>query len=214
MLFTKSDSIVCNSFATLSDVERLFKGNPSAKRVIYAPLPDLITKGALVRKKRFIMVSGPFHKNATNALKAFEIFKQKHPGFTFSIFGDCPPDEIKISARCGVMVESMSGYNESLATSSGLIFCSFHEGLGLPPLEAMSHGCPMVLSDLPVLHETCGDAGFYADPRNITSITQGMEELVRNQDIWTQKSYNGGLRYRGMSNNAGKEWLTLYNNLA
>jgi len=72
----------------------------------------------------------------------------------------------------------------------------------------------MILSDLPVLHETCGDAGLYVDPRNITSIMQGMEEVAFNQDIWIQKSCNGGERYRGMSDNAGKEWLTLYNGLA
>jgi Glycosyltransferase len=210
MLFAKSNSIVCNSHATLSDVERLFKGNRSMKRVIYPPLPDTVEKSALVREKRFIMVSGPYHKNAANAIRAFEFFKQKHPGFTFSIYGECSPEELKT----GITIEPMKRYNQALATSSGLIFCSFHEGLGLPPLEAMSLGCPMVLSDLPVLHETCGDAGFYADPRNITSITQGMEELAHNQDFWTQKSFNGGVRYRGMSNNAGKEWLTLYNDLA
>jgi hypothetical protein len=43
---------------------------------------------------------------------------------------------------------------------------------------------------------------------------QGMEEVAFNQDIWIQKSCNGGERYRGMSDNAGKEWLTLYNGLA
>jgi len=74
---------------------------------------------------------------------------------------DSHSEEIKIRAtpEPGVTIESMKGYEEGLATSSGLIFCSYHEGLGLPPLEAMSNGCPMILSDLPVLHETCGDAG-------------------------------------------------------
>ena len=166
ILFTKSDCIACNSFVTLSDVERLFKGSPFLKRVIYAPLPDTIAKGrpwSVI--KRFIMVGGPVHKNVTNAITAFRLFRQKHPEFTFSIFDDSPSEEIKICGdEAGVTVKSMSGYNEALATSSGLIFCSFHEGLGLPPLEAMSNECPMVLSDLPVLHETCGDAGMYVDP--------------------------------------------------
>ena len=41
-----------------------------------------------------------------------------------------------------------------------------------------------------------------------------MEEVIDNQDIWIQKSRDGEKRYRGMSDNAGKEWITLYNDLA
>jgi glycosyltransferase involved in cell wall biosynthesis len=214
-LFGKANSVVCISHATLSDVKRLFKCGPPAKRVIYVPLHGDFPKGASIREKRFVMVSGPYHKNAKNVLKAFEFFKQKHPEYKLSVYGDCLPEGITLDEGAGgVRVESMNGYDEGLATSSGLLFCSFHEGLGLPPLEAMAHGCPLVLSDLPVLHETCGDAGFYVDPRNIPSILHGMEDLACNQDLWTQKSWNGGVRYRGMSENAGKEWLTLYNGLA
>lgn len=214
ILFSKTDCVACNSFATLSNVESLFKGKSFLKKVIYAPLPGSFKNGALVRDKRFIMVGGPVHKNVTNAITAFRLFRQKHPEFKFSIFDDSPSEEIKIGEdEAGVTVKSMSGYNEALATSSGLIFCSFHEGLGLPPLEAMSNECPMVLSNLPVLHETCGDAGMYVDPRNITSILQGMEEVIDNQDIWIQKSRDGEKRYRGMSDDAGKEWITLYNDL-
>jgi glycosyltransferase involved in cell wall biosynthesis len=215
-LFANANSIVCNSHATLSDVKMLFKGGTPAKKVVYVPLHGTFTKDASVREKRFVMVSGPYHKNAVNVLTTFRFFKQKHPEYKLSIYGDCPPEGITSSAGAspGIRFEPMSGYDEGLATSSGLLFCSFHEGLGLPPLEAMAHGCPMILSDLQVLHETCGDAGLYVDPRNITSILQGMEEVAHNQDVWTQKSRNGGARYRGMSENAGKEWLSLYNGLA
>ena len=216
MLFANANSIVCISSATRSDVGRLFRMNPSTIKVIYVPITITIAHRPSVREKRFIMVGGPPYKNAVYTIRAFGFFRQKHPKFTLSILSDSPLKEIKMSsaAEPGVTLESMKGYNKSLATSSGLIFCSFHEGLGLPPLEAMSNGCPMILSDLPVLHETCGDAGLYVDPRNITSIMQGMEEVAFNQDIWIQKSCNGGERYRGMSDNAGKEWLTLYNGLA
>jgi glycosyltransferase involved in cell wall biosynthesis len=51
-----------------------------------------------------------------------------------------------------------------LADSLCLAFPSFVEGFGLPPLEAMSLGCPVVVSDRSCLPEICGDAALYASP--------------------------------------------------
>ena len=46
------------------------------------------------------------------------------------------------------------------------IFPSFVEGMGFPPLEALSCGVPVCVSDIPVLHEFCGDSVHYFDPYN------------------------------------------------
>jgi len=54
--------------------------------------------------------------------------------------------------------------DELLARALALIFVSLDEGQGLPPLEAMAAGCPVICSDIPVLRETCGDAAWYVDP--------------------------------------------------
>src|SRR5207253_1940106 len=44
------------------------------------------------------------------------------------------------------------------------IFPSFYEGFGLPPLEAMHCGCPVIVSDRASLPEVCGEAAVYCDP--------------------------------------------------
>ncbi|MBI5122412.1 glycosyltransferase family 4 protein [Candidatus Roizmanbacteria bacterium] len=59
------------------------------------------------------------------------------------------------------------------------ISASLMEGFGLPPLEAMSASCPVLLSDIPSFREVCKDAAFYFDPYSINSIKQQME-LVYN----------------------------------
>jgi glycosyltransferase involved in cell wall biosynthesis len=46
------------------------------------------------------------------------------------------------------------------------LFPSFYEGFGIPPLEAMSCGCPVVVSDIPVMHEIFGDSVHYINPNN------------------------------------------------
>ena len=52
------------------------------------------------------------------------------------------------------------------------IFPSLYEGFGLPPVEAMSCGCPVLASDIPVLKEICGDAALYFNPHDITDMRQ------------------------------------------
>jgi glycosyltransferase involved in cell wall biosynthesis len=56
-----------------------------------------------------------------------------------------------------------------LVDSLCLAFPSFSEGFGLPPLEAMSLGCPVVVSDRSCLPEICGDAALYASPTDPTA---------------------------------------------
>jgi len=62
-----------------------------------------------------------------------------------------------------------------------LAFPSLYEGFGLPPLEAMSVGCPVVCSRVASLPEVMGDAAEYVDPYDIESIATGLERLLRDR---------------------------------
>ncbi|UJS03200.1 glycosyltransferase family 4 protein [Cylindrospermopsis raciborskii] len=58
------------------------------------------------------------------------------------------------------------------------VFPSLYEGFGLPPLEAMSLGCPVITSNVSCLPEVCGNAALYVDPYSSESIRQGVEKLI------------------------------------
>lgn len=67
--------------------------------------------------------------------------------------------------------------------ASCLAYTSFYEGFGLPPLEAMACGCPVVVSDASSIPEACGDAAYYVDPHNIDSISEGICKVVTDETL-------------------------------
>ncbi len=63
------------------------------------------------------------------------------------------------------------------------VFPSLYEGFGLPPLEAMACGCPVVVSNVASLPEVCGDAAYYVDPYNVKSIAEGMQKVLTDDTL-------------------------------
>ncbi|MGY2897559.1 glycosyltransferase involved in cell wall biosynthesis [Curtobacterium sp. PvP017] len=55
-----------------------------------------------------------------------------------------------------------------------MLFMSLDEGYGLPPIEALASGAPVIASDLPVFHEVLGDAVTYVDPRNTVGVADAV----------------------------------------
>ena len=78
-----------------------------------------------------------------------------------------------------------------LSNSIGLLYLSKHEGFGLPPLEAMSLGCPVVTTKFSSIPEICGNSAIYVDPDNINEITQAMEKLEKNMDLRSEFKEKG-----------------------
>lgn len=61
--------------------------------------------------------------------------------------------------------------------ASCFVFPSFYEGFGLPPLEAMACGCPVIASTAPAVREVCGDAALYFDPHRPEELAQRLREF-------------------------------------
>jgi glycosyltransferase involved in cell wall biosynthesis len=84
-------------------------------------------------------------------------------------------------------LDLVSVYN--LATAA--IMPSLYEGFGLPVLEAMACGCPVITSKEGSLPEVAGDAAFYIDAYDVKSITEGIKEVFGNKQLREDLSKKG-----------------------
>jgi glycosyltransferase involved in cell wall biosynthesis len=80
------------------------------------------------------------------------------------------------------------------------VFPSFYEGFGLPPLEAMTCGCPVVVSRAASLPEVCGDAAMYCNPHDPVDIAHAIDEVIGNPAL------QDDLRHRGAERAAEFSW--------
>jgi len=81
-------------------------------------------------------------------------------------------------------------YENTLA----LVFPSFYEGFGLPPLEAMTCGCPVIISEQPALLEVCGDAALHCRADDAAQITRHMQALLSDASMRTRLAAAGKQR--------------------
>ena len=84
--------------------------------------------------------------------------------------------------------------------ASAFCFPSLVEGFGIPPLEAMASGCPVLAADIPALREVLGDAAMFADPFSVDALRDGLERVLEDAEL------QSALRERGARQAADFSW--------
>jgi glycosyltransferase involved in cell wall biosynthesis len=98
--------------------------------------------------------------------------------------------------------------------ASLFVFPSFYEGFGLPPLEAMACGTPVVSSDLTSMPEVCGDAAVYCDPHNIEDIKNKIELVLNDVNLQNSMIQKGFERAKHFTwDKAAKEHMKVFQSL-
>jgi glycosyltransferase involved in cell wall biosynthesis len=104
--------------------------------------------------------------------------------------------------------------NALLQKASLLVFPSFYEGFGLPPLEAMAVGCPTVVSNVASIPEVCADASYYVDPYSVDSIAMGIYSVLTDVALRHQLIERGLKRARQFSwDDSGEEHMKVFRHL-
>ncbi|MDR4509890.1 MAG: glycosyltransferase family 4 protein [Candidatus Brocadiaceae bacterium] len=95
------------------------------------------------------------------------------------------------------------------------VFPSLIEGFGLPVLEAMAHGTPVIASDIPVLSEVVGDAAILVDPYDITALSNAISRTLLDEDMRKSLIMKCSERIKVFSwDNTVRKTLSIYEKLA
>lgn len=145
-------------------------------------------------KKPYILFIGnrKKHKNLTLLVKAFAriVHKLQHylviAGTKENYIDevDVLIKELKLSDRVIEFNTPSDDIVISLYQYADLfVFPSLFEGFGLPPLEAVTVGCPVILSDIPVLREVFDNAGYYFNPYSEKDLAEKILFILTNRNI-------------------------------
>lgn len=188
----RADHIICISENTRSDLISILNVPEAKISVVYlghslSCPPDAIRPVA--HEKPFVLYVGnrEGYKNFTLLLRAFASSQLLKEDFSIVCFGGgkATPGEMDLVTSLGLAanaVDFVAGDDSVLAglyaSAKAFVYPSLYEGFGIPPLEAMAFGCPVVCANTSSLPEVVGDAAELFDPESETDLRAAMEKVV------------------------------------
>jgi glycosyltransferase involved in cell wall biosynthesis len=218
-----ADAVMTVSRATAEDVARYFK-IPNARAIWngidhshFKPLPAAQVASTLVATFKqtnpyFLYLARLEHpaKNHIRLIEAFEQFAQAEPARTEDlIFGGADWHGAEVIHRriaasplrnrirnLGFVAKSDLAVLYNGATA--MVYPSLFEGFGLPPIEAMACGCPVISSPRGSLREVVGYAAYLINPEDVADIATGLASApvtARDRETWSRRGIDHAARF-------------------
>jgi glycosyltransferase involved in cell wall biosynthesis len=213
---------------TKNEMEKLFGIPPERIEVVYNAIDERFLRGHASAADRQLVVQRyqvtyPFllyagrispHKNVVRMIEAFSALKTQLekdgelPDLKLIIIGDDlsgNPDLRRTVVRSGVQhdvrflgfvpIEVLRIFYDMAKI---FVFATLYEGFGLPPLEAMAHGTPVVASNVSSLPEVVGNAAVLVNPENVFEIMRALHRVLLDQSLrerMKERSYRQAARF-------------------
>ncbi len=232
----KADKIIAVSYATKNDLIKYGKIKKEKIKVIYNGYDNTVFKPMNfsleeIKKFRekyhlpenFILYVGTLEKrkNIENLIRALNVLKKKKKKYSLVILG-------KKGWKYENIFNLIKKYNlhEQIIfmgyvpqhdlpifynLAKVFVYPSLYEGFGLPPLEAMACGCPVITSNVSSIPEIVGDAGILIDPYNYIELAKRIEEVMENASLRKELIQKGLKRAKRFSwEKCAKETYEVY----
>lgn len=220
-----SDLIITVSEASKRDIVEILDVDPDRVAVTWQPsdlapltdqerrdLPRVLSRFGLAEQGYALFVGAIEPKK--NLRRLIEAFLETDSDMPLVIVGRKAwmwEDEIGFIEALGEAPRSrlrFLGYAERddlrrlYAGAQMFLFPSLYEGFGLPPLEAMNAGCPVLASDRGSLPEVCGDGAVYADAMDRDDLRRKIEQMMGDEALRARLSDAGRRRAQAFSQEA------------
>jgi glycosyltransferase involved in cell wall biosynthesis len=219
-----AERIFAVSNFTKTEIEKLFGISSDRIEVVYNAIDERFLAGHASAADRDLLaqryqITYPFllyagrispHKNVVRMIEAFSALKTElerdklFPDLKLIIIGDDlsgNPDLRRTVVRSGVQndvrflgfipIEVLRIFYDSAKI---FVFPSLYEGFGLPPLEAMVHGTPVVTSNVSSLPEVVGNAAVLVNPENVFEIKRALHRVLTDQALRDRMKERGYLQ--------------------
>lgn len=216
-----ADKICTVSRFSASEIETLY-GIPPGKIVVtynatsenFKPVNAAekeMLKARFSEGKPYFVYVGTLHerKNIRGMMQAYRRYRELGGTYAFVIVGDALwgdardtytgkdfpwAADLYFTGRVGA-----ADLRNAYAASEGLFFVPFYEGFGIPVLEAMACGVPVLTSTLSSLPEVAGDAALLADPHDTEKMASALLQLEKNPELCAELVKKGEQQYRRFS---------------
>lgn len=233
----KASKIIAVSQSTKKDIIRLL-GIEKDKIIVIYEASNLgmysrknddisnsdIFKKYSVQKPYFLYVGEKRpHKNLERLIKAFAIFKEKHDnrntslvltGKKYSTYHEYITTAENLGVKDSLIFTGFipEKYLKTIySEAEALLLISFYEGFGIPILEAMECGIPVITSNISSMPEVAGKAALLVDPNNIQEIVEKMNNIVNSKILRKQLIEKGFKRVKQFSwERTAKQTLKVY----
>jgi len=227
---SSADHVLCISESTQRDLIELFGISAEQTSVVHLGFDQFVHPGDVGTQSQnnfrpYLLYVGSRggYKNFATLVQAFASSAYLRRDFLLICFGggDFTPDELSLFRKMQMSsanVRQISGNDERLASmyinATAFVYPSLYEGFGIPPLEAMSLGCPVICSNTSAIPEVVGDAGEYFDPTDIESMRAAIEAVLQSTSRRKELVSNGHVRRSLFSwQRCATETLNVYRNM-
>ena len=208
----RAQRIIAVSHATKREIESLFSVAPEKIIVVENAIDERFLEAIRSEEREIVLeryqVHDPFllyvgsakpQKNVARLIEAFAVIKgelrddpiyhnlkliiigneiSEHSDLRRAVIRTRMQNDVRFLGF--VPVDTLKVFYKSAEV---FVFPSLHEGFGLPPLEAMAQGTPVVTSNVSSLPEVVGDAAVLVNPENVFDIARGVQQVLMSEDL-------------------------------
>jgi glycosyltransferase involved in cell wall biosynthesis len=222
-----SDLIVTDSESAREDILTLYRVNPQRVRVVYPAVPPrqadlphellrrVLALYGLAEEGYFLFVGAVApRKNLSRLCQALQLLRPRLPLVAAGPQDKYSDEELRharplLERKQLILLDHVPAAHlpALYAGALFLVFPSLYEGFGLPAVEAMAHGCPVLAANTSSLPEVCGEAALYLDPYNVDDMAEKIAVMLEDEKLRRDLRKKGDQRLLRFSANHHRHQL-------